>query len=180
MAEIVLSGQYVGYLRFSGLTEAGYPFEQYLADLQAGRDRSYTTWGVRPGQDDGEFRVDPRAPVEFVATNAKVDPDGNGRTTGFVGLEGNGFQQLEKGGLRAVFMFGTEFENYFNFSRNLSASFMTPFLYLGSHRESLQGKMPLYYPEEYPATLNRLNSKIYVAQIYEDSHGQISGSILTP
>jgi hypothetical protein len=180
MAEIVLSGHYVGYLRYSGLNEAGYPFEHYLDDLQAGGDRSYTTWGVRPGQDDGEFRVDPRAPVEFVATNAKVDPDGNGRTTGFVGLEGNGFQQLEKGGLRAVFAIGTNFNDYLSFSPNLSGVFSSSFLYLGSIRESLQGELPLFFAEEYPTTVTRLNTIYYVNQIYEDSHHQIGAGILTP
>jgi hypothetical protein len=79
------------------LTETNYPFEQYTADLKAGADRSYTIWGPRLDGSDGEYKVDPRKPVEYVTTNEKIDPDGNGRGTALM-LGSNdplGFQQLE-------------------------------------------------------------------------------------
>jgi hypothetical protein len=44
MAEMVFLGHYVGYLRYKGLAETQYTFEQYMADLKAGGDLSYSIY----------------------------------------------------------------------------------------------------------------------------------------
>jgi hypothetical protein len=180
MAEMVFLGHYVGYLRYSGRTEAGYPFTQYIADLKAGRDRSYSIWGPRLDGTDGEWIVDPLKPVEYVTTNAKVDPDGNGRGTAyFGGASYIGFQQLENGGLRIVKVIGYTSKDYFYFCVDSSNS-LASLLLLGNPLKDMQGRWQITAENLYPATKAKLYADPVDMQTYNNSNGLIKLAILVP
>jgi hypothetical protein len=170
MAEMVFLGHYVGYLRDKGLTEANYTFEQYTADLKAGADRSYTIWGPRLDGSDGEFMVNPLSPVEYVTTNARVDPDGNGRGTALLGgTDYYGYMQLENGGLRIVRSFDDPNKGYFYFCRDSSANLTYSLLLLGNPLKDMQGRWQITAVNLYPATKDKLYSIYIEKQIYESS-----------
>jgi hypothetical protein len=181
MAEMVFLGHYAGYIRDRGLTEAGYPFEQYIADLKAGGDRSYTIWGPRLDGSDEEFKVDPRKPVEYVTTNKKVDPDGNGRgTTLLVNNSSLGYAQLENGGLRIVDANGISYKDYFEFCGFSSMGLNGSLFALGVPSfDFLQGHIPLM-PPQYPATRARLDAIYFDDQIWKDSNGLLGPGVLVP
>jgi hypothetical protein len=155
IAEMVFRGHYVGYLRYRDILETNYAFEQYIVDLKTGADRSYTTWGPRLDGSTGEFRVNPLAPVEYVTTNEKVDPDGNGRTT-TSGGDSNGFQQLENGGLRFVKAIGIVENNYNYFCLSSTNSFSSSLLLLGHSLETLEGKWQVSFGDKYPVSKAKL------------------------
>jgi hypothetical protein len=180
MAEMVLLGHYVGYLRYTGLTETGYPFSLYLADLKKPEaNRSYSIWGPKSDGIDGEWMVDPRKPVEYVVTNTTVDPDGNGRGTALLNDNASrrGFQQLENGGLRIVQVNKFVNPDYFKFCV-ASSEMDSAFLSLGVTSEFLQGRIQLILPTSYPTAQARLNALIFNRKIYDDSHGLISWTLL--
>jgi len=182
MAEMVFLGHYVGYLRYSGSTEAGYPFSQYIADLNAGKDRSYTIWGPRLDGSDGEFMVNPLAPVEYVTTNAKVDPDGNGRGTAQMtdNVSSLAYQQLENGGLRIVQDIGSAYKDYSTFCFFSSSKLNTSLLSLGVPSfDFLQGHIPLM-PPVYPDTNTKLIGLFVDREINTGSSSLLGKTILTP
>lgn len=181
MAEMFFLGHYVGYLRYSGLTETNYTFTQYTADLKAGADRSYTIWGPRLDGSDGEFKVNPLSPVEYVTTNATVDPDGNGRGTALLSdnISRRGYQQLENGGLRIVQEFsGDADKDYFKFCSYSSGGLQSSLITLGVPLEFLQGHIPLVRTGEYPKTIARLDQIYIERSIYYDSGNTLGPWIL--
>jgi hypothetical protein len=183
MAEMFFWGHYIGYLRDKGLTESGYPFETYIADLNAGKDRGYTIWGPRLDGSDGEFRVNPLSLVEYVTTNAVVDPDGNGRGTALLtdNIDKLGYQQLENGGLRIVQELSYTYKDYPTFCSYSSDGFNNSLLSLGVPRmDFLQGHVQLIPPGNFPITQARLNTIYTDVQIYKDSDGLLGPGVLVP
>lgn len=182
MAEMVFLGHYVGYLRDRGLTEANYPFAQYLADLKAGKDRSYIIWGVGLDQSVGEFRVNPLKPVEYVTTNAVVDPDGNGRGIGLHGdhISRLGYQQLENGGVRIVEAIRSDYKNYPEFCDFSGMDLSSSLIFLGLPLEFLKGDIPIIYGPEYPIAVARQNEIWCEVGIYNDFHNLNGSCILIP
>lgn len=181
MAEMVFLGHYVGYLRYSDLKEANYTFEQYTADLKAGADRSYTTWGPRLDGSNGEYKVNPLAPVEYVTTNEKVDSDGNGRGTT---LEGGGsslgFQQLENGGLRIVKDIGLTKRDYLHFCLTSANELANSLITLGLDLGNLQGRWQISIGDRHPVSKAKLFAYPFDTPTYNNSNGLIELILLTP
>jgi hypothetical protein len=114
--------------------------------------------------------VNPLSPIEYVTTNARVDPDGNGRgTTLEGGGNSTGFQQLENGGLRIVRDIGFTSKDYFQFCVYSTNGLANSLLLLGSDSKDLQGKWQSFLPNLYPATQAKLFSIDFEKQIYESS-----------
>lgn len=183
MAEMVFWGHYVGYLRDRGLTEANYPFEHYLAALKAGNDMNYQIWGVRLDQSVGEFRVDPLKPLEYVTTNATVDPDGNGRGITLLNQQTGsrrGYTQLENSGLRIVNVIREDYKDYPEFCDFSSMGLTGSLFSLGVPLEFLQGHIPLVSPSWYSTTLARLNEIYCEVGIYNDLHNSTGSCLLVP
>jgi hypothetical protein len=182
MAEMVFLGHYVGYLRYKGLSEAGYPFEKYMADLKASADRSYTIWGPKLDGTDGEFEVNPLAPVEYVTTNEKVDPDGNGRGVALLNDNGSrlGYAQLENGGLRIVEVMKADYKDYPEFCDFSSLDLRGSLFALGAPLEFLQGHIPLMPPNQYSTTRARNEAITCEVGIYNDFHNLTGSCLLVP
>jgi hypothetical protein len=182
MAEMVFLGHYTGYLRDRGLTEGSYPFTQYVADLTAGKDRSYILWGVGLDQSIGEFRVNPLKTVEYVTTNAEVDPDGNGRGIGLHGdnISRFGYQQLENGGVRIVEAIRSDYKNYRAFCNGSCMALSASLIFLGVRLEFLKGDFPSIYAPDYPIAVARQWEIWFDDRIWKDSHGLLDPGVLVP
>lgn len=79
LAQAVLLGHYRGYLEDAGKTSDKYMFEQFVADLKAGKDRSYYIWGNadKDIEISGRQKVNPLAKTEIVFTNEIISDNGN-------------------------------------------------------------------------------------------------------
>jgi hypothetical protein len=182
MAEMVFLGHYVGILRDRGLTEVGYPFTQYIADLKAGADRSYSIWGPRLDGSDGEFRINPSSPVEAVFTNSVVDPDGNGRATAWEGDYGRlGYQQLENGGVRIIQVVGNTYRDYSTFCGESTSKLASVLLILGSPINQLKGNIQLRINRsDYPTTYDRMYKIPVELQIPKNPSDLYNTGLLRP
>lgn len=98
LAQAVLAGHWRGYQEDHGAIS----FAQFVADLKAGKDMSYTLTGANVGENKlGTITVDPSKPTEIVGTVDEHDPNGDSwvhHTSAF----GYGYYVAEKGGLRMV------------------------------------------------------------------------------
>lgn len=181
MAEMVFLGHYIGYLRDRGnMKESSYPFEQYIADLKTGTDRSYSIWGPRLDGSDGEWRINPIAPVEYVVTTEKVDPDGNGKGT-TLGGGPFGYQQLENGGLRLVNVIGYTTPEYFQLCMASVDGINNMLWYLGADLETLQGKWQLSLRGDlFPISQQKLRELVFDYPTWNKSNHLIELAILVP
>jgi len=60
------------------LSLEAYPFEQYLADIKAGKDMAVDVWLVDPTTGEGALhKVSPTTPLTLVVTDQEVSPNGN-------------------------------------------------------------------------------------------------------
>ena len=186
MAEMIFWGHYVGYLRTNVFAEtnleAYYTFEQYIADLKVGADRSYTIWGPRLDGSDGEWRINPLAPVEYVVTNEKVDPDGNGRGTSLEGGgSSTGYQQLENGGMRMVRVIGDSYTEYFRLCVTSASDFANSLWFLGSDLKTLQGRWQLSLRGDlYPSSQLKIGELMFDFTTWNNSNRLIELGILMP
>ena len=184
MAEMAFLGHYVGYLRSIGLkdenAEANYPFDNYIADLKAGADRSYIVWGPRLDGSDGEFRVNPLAPLEYVVIAEKVDPDGNGKGTALAGGGSSyGYQQLENGGLRMLGAIPKD-PDYTTFCISADNYYATLLMVLGIDITVVQGRFQLSVGNRYPISYEKIGEATYDNTIWEKSNHLISPGLLVP
>ncbi len=60
------------------LSLEAYPFEQYLADIKAGKDLAVDVWLVDPATGEGALhKVSPTTPLTLIVTDQEVSPNGN-------------------------------------------------------------------------------------------------------
>ncbi|EKD80215.1 MAG: hypothetical protein ACD_40C00176G0001 [uncultured bacterium] len=98
LAQAVLAGHWRGYQEDHGAISLA----QFVADLKAGKDMSYTLTGAKVGENRlGTITVDPSKPIEIVGTVDEHDPNGDSwvhHTSHF----GYGYFRTADGGLRLV------------------------------------------------------------------------------
>ena len=184
MSEMIFLGHYIGYLRdHDNMKESSYTFEQYIADLKVGADRSYSIWGPRLDGSDGEWRINPLAPVEYVVTTEKIDPDGNGRGTSLEGGgSSTGYQQLENGGMRIVRAIGSDpYAEYFRLCVTSASDFANNLWYLGSDLETLQGRWQLSLSGDlFPSSQIKIRELMFDFTTWNNSNRLIELGILMP
>jgi hypothetical protein len=151
IAKAVYLGHYLGYLRYKGLREPQFSFDEYMSVMISGQNMSYSLYGVRIGQEDGEFMVDPNKPVEFIITDGSIDdPNGRGTARGAPGST-MGYIQLENGGMRIVIGFQYKYKSILILCTEESNDIGNMLMDLGVFSEFLTGKIQIvsfrsYYP----------------------------------
>ncbi len=178
IAKMVFLGHYVGYLRDNRLSETQFTFEEYMANLKAGRDMGYAIYGIKTDQDTGEFLVDPLKPVEYVVTESETDPNGRGTALLNDNASRRGYIQLENGGLRIIQQLAGSASNMFNFCIVTGNELSTSLLSLGGELGALQGWGQFTYPGfVYPITKVELENTVINLQIYYNSNKKISSNV---
>jgi hypothetical protein len=179
IAKMVLLGHYIGYIREKGVSETQFTFKAYMADLNLGRNMSYTIYGVRIGQDDGYFVVDPLKPVEYVVTESMKDPNGRGTVLLNDNASRLGYMQLlGTGGLRIIELKAGSDASMLNFCMASADEMAAHFISLGAELGYFGGSGQLTWPGfRYPITKKELYDTLTDIKMYNDHNGKISWNV---